>query len=159
VRSIGQALLGRALSADRPVLILSGNDVEHALLSLACLHVGLSYAPVSPAHSLLSADMVKLRQIGSLTTPGLVFVSDAAAFGRALDALTPHDAEIVAVRNGRPGNTPFTTLMAEIPGPAVDLATGRVTGDTVAKLLFTSGSTGNPKAVINTTACCAPTRP
>ena len=148
VRALAQALLDRGLGEDRPVLILSGNDIDHALLGLACLHVGVPYAPISPPYSLLSADLVKLRQIVALTTPGLVFVADGAQFQRALDAAVPSGVEVVAVRHLRPGDTAFASLLATTPGPAVEAAAVRPDG--LAKLLFTSGSTGAPKAVINT---------
>ncbi len=90
-RSIGEALLGRNLSAERPVVILSGNDLEHAMLGLACLHSGIAYAPISPAYSLVSTDFGKLKHIFNLLTPGLVFASDGQAFGRAIETVVPVD--------------------------------------------------------------------
>ena len=86
VRCLGQALLDRGLSAERPLAILSGNSVEHLLLALAAQHVGVPYAPVSPAYSLVSTDFGALKHVLALLTPGLVFASDAALFARALDA-------------------------------------------------------------------------
>ncbi len=152
VRRIGEALLRRDLSPDRPIVILSGNDIEHALLGLAANYVGIPYAPVSPAYSLVSSDFAKLRHIVNLLTPGLVFAADGAAYGVAIDAAVSPQAELVTVRHSPAGRavTPFADLLAVAPCPAVEAAHAGVTPDTIAKFLFTSGSTGQPKAVINT---------
>jgi feruloyl-CoA synthase len=99
VRSVGEALLARGLSNERPIVILSGNDIEHALFGLAANTVGVPYAPISPAYSLVSNDMAKLRHIFNLLTPGLVFVSDGTQFARAIEAVVPMDVEIVVTRN------------------------------------------------------------
>jgi feruloyl-CoA synthase len=152
VRAIGAALLRRNLAAERPIMILSGNDIEHALLGLAAVHVGIPHAPISPAYSLVSTDFAKLRHIVRLLTPGLVFASDGAAFARAIDTTVPADVEVAVARNpaaNRPA-TSFADLAASPPSDAVDEAFARVTPDTIVKYLFTSGSTGAPKAVINT---------
>jgi feruloyl-CoA synthase len=136
-RAIGQALLDLELSASRPLLVLSGNSIDHALLALAAMHVGVPIVPVSPAYSLMSADHDKLRHIAALVEAGAVF-ADGAGFDRALaklPALPRLDAAALV-------RTPVTR--------DVDAAFARVTGDTVAKILFTSGSTGRPKGVINT---------
>jgi len=101
-KSIGQSLLDRGLSAERPLLILSGNDVDHALLGLAALYVGVPYAPVSPAYSIVSFDHGKLRYIVDLLRPGLVFVADGAAYARAIGAVVPLATELVIKRNPRP---------------------------------------------------------
>jgi feruloyl-CoA synthase len=152
IRRIGQALLRRDLSPDRPILVLSGNDIEHALLGFAANYVGIPHAPVSPAYSLVSSDFAKLRHIVNLLTPGLVFAADGAAYGVAIDAAVPPQVELVTVRHSPAGRavTPFADLLAVAPSPAVEAAHAGVTPDTIAKFLFTSGSTGQPKAVINT---------
>ncbi|HEY2755068.1 MAG TPA: feruloyl-CoA synthase [Pseudolabrys sp.] len=152
VKRIGAALLRRGLSAERPIAVLSGNDIEQALLGLAAMYVGIPYAPISPAYSLMSSDFGKLRSILDLLTPGMVFANDGLPFARALYATVPHEIELVVTRNPL-GYRP-TTLFADLLGgeDATGVATAHkdVTPDTIAKFLFTSGSTGNPKGVINT---------
>jgi feruloyl-CoA synthase len=154
VRQIGAALLARNLSRERPIVILSGNDIEHALLGLAAIYVGVPYAPISPAYSLVSSDFRRLAYIIDLLTPGLVLAADGELFRRAIGAVVPEDVEVVTVRNpitprsGRPC-TPFEALRNGEPA-AADAAHAEVGPDTIAKFLFTSGSTGTPKAVINT---------
>jgi feruloyl-CoA synthase len=143
VRAIGQALIERGLSADRPLAILSDNDIEHALLALACMHVGIAYVPVSSAYSLVSVDHAKLKQVLGLLTPGLVFANDGARFEKAIAAAVPAGTEILT-------GDRFSELEATPAGAAVDAAHAAVGPDTVAKFLLTSGSTGQPKAVINT---------
>jgi feruloyl-CoA synthase len=152
VRRIGEALLARELSAERPLVILSGNDIEHALLGLAASYVGIPHAPVSPAYSLLSSDFNKLRTIIDLLTPGLVFAADGNPFRRAIETALPSETEIAVVRNPIPGRpaTLFESLLAASPTPAGAAAQAAVGPDTIVKFLFTSGSTGIPKAVINT---------
>jgi feruloyl-CoA synthase len=152
VRALGQALLDRGLSAERPLAILSENDIEHLLLTLAALHVGVPCAPISPAYSLVSTDFAKLRQVVGLVTPGLVFAANGERFARAIEAVVPRATEVVVAQAPVPGRTmrAFRDLAAAAPTGAVDRAHAAVGPDTIAKFLFTSGSTGNPKAVINT---------
>ena len=134
-RRIGQALLERELSAERPLVVLSGNDIEHGLLHLGGMYAGIPYAPISPAYSLLSSDFAKLRSALELLTPGLVFASDRKTYARAIDAL---------------GLPAIHEVPESQPGQEVEEAHERLGPDTIAKFLFTSGSTGRPKAVINT---------
>ena len=151
VKRIGAALLRRGLSAQRPIAIVSGNDIEHALLALAAMYVGIPYAPISPAYSLMSSDFGKLRAIIGLLTPGLVFASDGELFSRGIAAAAPADAEVVVTRNPPAGRK--ATLVVDLAADdaaGVAAARNEVTPDSIAKFLFTSGSTGNPKAVINT---------
>ncbi|HMF23874.1 MAG TPA: feruloyl-CoA synthase [Pseudolabrys sp.] len=152
VRRIAAALLRRGLSPARPIVVLSSNDIEHALLGLAAMYVGIPYAPVSPAYSLMSSDFGRLRAIIDLLTPGLVFVNDGVPFARAIYQAVPDSVELVVTRN--PLGDRKTTLFADLLGANDDAdvaaALRTVTPDTIAKFLFTSGSTGHPKAVINT---------
>ncbi|MES3021751.1 MAG: feruloyl-CoA synthase [Pseudomonadota bacterium] len=150
-RAIGQALLERGLSVERPVVILSGNDLEHALLGLACQYVGVPYAPISPAYSLVSQDFDKLRHIVALLNPGLVFAASGSEFGRAMEAVCPDGVELV-VASDPPARaaTMFSALEQTVPTDAVDQAMFATGPDTIAKFLFTSGSTKMPKAVVNT---------
>ena len=154
-RSIGQALLDRKLSAQRPVAILSGNDLEHLQLALGAMWAGIPYAPISPAYSLVSSDFGKLRHTFDLLTPGLVFVSDANAFSAALHAVVPADVEVVSVTVPDAATTvsrvitPFSALSQTVPH-SVDAVQQTIQPDTIAKFLFTSGSTKLPKAVPTT---------
>jgi feruloyl-CoA synthase len=152
VKRIAAALLRRGLSAERPIAILSGNDIEQALLGLAAMHVGIPYAPISPAYSLMSSDFGKLRRILELITPGLVFANDGMPFAKALYATVPDDIELVVTRNplGDRPVTMFSDLLGDENEAGVAAAHTAVTPDTIAKFLFTSGSTGTPKGVINT---------
>ena len=151
-KRIGAALLRRGLSPERPIAIISGNDIEHALLGLAAMGVGIPYAPISAAYSLLSSDFGKLRAIVDLLTPGMVFANDGGPFARAIAAVVPDDVEVVVTRNPPPNRkaTLFNDLVGAEDDAGVAAAQARVTPDTIAKFLFTSGSTGNPKGVINT---------
>ncbi len=152
VKRIGAALLRRGLSAERPIAIMSGNDIEHALLALAAMTVGIPYAPISPPYSLMSTDFGKLRAILKLLTPGLVFANDGEPFARALYETVPDDIELVVTHNplGDRPVTMFADLLGDEDKAGVAAAQRQVTPDSIAKFLFTSGSTGTPKAVINT---------
>jgi len=136
-RRIGQALLNLGLGPDKPVAILSDNSVDHALLALGAMHVGVPVAPISPAYSLMSKDFAKLRYIFELLKPGLVFAAEPDKFAPALAAVGAT-------------STPVTRLLETNPGSTLEVAFSRLTPDTIAKVLFTSGSTGTPKGVINT---------
>jgi feruloyl-CoA synthase len=151
-RRIGQGLLNRGLNADKPVLILSENDLEHALLALGCVYAGVAYCPTSPAYSLISQDFDKLKHVIRTLTPGMVFASDALRYSRAMLATVAEGVELVTTSGTVPGRetTSFAALMATEPTSAVDAAMAATGPDTIAKFLFTSGSTKMPKAVINT---------
>jgi feruloyl-CoA synthase len=152
VRAIAASLLERDLSPEHPIAILSGNDIEHALLGLAAMHVGIPYAPISVPYSLMSQDFGKLKSIIGILTPGLVFAANGTAFARAIAATVPADIEVVVTANpfSERRTTPFAALSATTPNAAVDAAHAEVGPNTIAKFLFTSGSTGQPKGVINT---------
>ena len=139
-RCIAQALLDRGLGVERPVAILSENGLEHALLALGCLYAGVPYCPVSPAYSTISQDYAKLRHVLDTLTPGLVFAADPARYGKAIAAAVAPGVEVAD----------FNALLATAPTSAVDVAMQATGPDTIAKFLFTSGSTKLPKAVINT---------
>src|SRR5260221_6272132 len=151
-RRIASSLLARDLSAERPIVILSGNSIDHALVAFGALYAGIPFCPVSPAYSLISKDYGKLGYLMKLLTPGLVFADDASKFADALAANVPTDVEIVASHGAMPGRqvTMLSELLATPEHPGLDAAHDAIGPDTIAKFLLTSGSTGHPKAVINT---------
>lgn len=147
VRRLAAGLLDHDLSAERPLVILSGNDIDHALLALAAQTIGVPYCPISVPYSLVAKDFGKLVYCIDLLTPGLVFASDARAFGPALAAIARPGLAVVTARGG---TASLDTLKGDPADPRIDAALAAVTPDTIAKFLLTSGSTGEPKAVINT---------
>jgi feruloyl-CoA synthase len=151
-RHIASALLARGLSAERPVVILSGNSIDHALIAFGALYAGIPFCPVSSAYSLISKDYGKLAFLMKLLTPGLVFADDADQFADALKANVPAGVEIAAAYGALAGRdvTMLADLMVTPLHPGLDAAHDAIGPDTTAKFLLTSGSTGNPKAVINT---------
>jgi feruloyl-CoA synthase len=151
VTRLATGLLTFELSAERPIVILSGADIDHALVALAAMEIGVPYCPISPPFSLVSKDHAKLRYAFSLLTPGLVFVSDGAAFAPALEAAAGRDVVRFAARRHEAARArPLADLFASRGGESLEAARAAVGPDTIAKFLLTSGSTGQPKAVINT---------
>jgi feruloyl-CoA synthase len=151
-RHIASGLLARGLSAEKPIAILSGNSIDHALVAFGALYAGIPFCPVSPAYSLISRDYGKLGFVMKLLTPGLVFADDASKFEDALFANVAAGTEIVVSRGEVPGRavTMLADLLATPEHPDLEAAHDAIGSDTIAKFLLTSGSTGNPKAVINT---------
>jgi feruloyl-CoA synthase len=151
VRSVAAWILAQRLSAERPLVILSDNSVEHALFALAAQHVGVPSAAISPAYSLISRDFDKLRTMVTLLGPGAIYVSGTKPFAAALAAIQPlHSATIVSGDAGDTNAILFRAIATTPETPDVAEAFAAITPDTIAKFLFTSGSTGTPKAVINT---------
>lgn len=153
VLAIATWLLGQKLSAERPVVILSDNSIEHALLMLAAMHIGVPSSAISPGNSLMSKDFVKLKGNIELLRPGLIYADPVERFAPALAAIGElHDGVVVAGGNSAPtaGTLPFAMLEGDADEAAVMAAFARITPDTIGKFLFTSGSVGTPKAVINT---------
>lgn len=152
VDSLTQGLLNLRLEEGRPVAILSGNSIEHALMTQAAMQARLPAASVSPAYSLMSHDHQKLKYLFGLIKPAVVMVQDGPTFEQALSALNLDGVTVVHVARRCDGikSIAFADLAATPVTPEVEQSVAKITPDTVGKLLFTSGSTGMPKAVINT---------
>ncbi|MFO0728702.1 MAG: feruloyl-CoA synthase [Myxococcota bacterium] len=152
-QSIGAALLSRGASPERPLMILSENSIDHALMSLGAMHVGVPAAPVSSAYALVSRDHERLKSVAAALRPAVIFTSEPERFQAALKALEAaglEPARRVSSGSTAFGSTPIATLLSEPVTEASRLASERVGPETAAKVLFTSGSTGTPAGVVNT---------
>lgn len=147
-QAIGQFLLDQGLSPDHGLAIIAPNSIDHALMALGAMRAGIPYAPITPAYALLSTDYVKLSYVLELMSPSMIYVDDTEPFTKALKAVEV-DCPVVSVQNAAQGFS-MADALATPPGESIKAAEAAVTPDTIAKLLFTSGSTGMPKAVINT---------
>ena len=152
VRTIAANLLGFDLSAERPLALFSGNDIEHLQIALGAMYAGIPYCPVSPAYALLSQDFAKLRHVCEVLTPGLVFATDSQPFQRAFDAVLDDSVPVISVHGQVVGrrHLRFDSLLQPTDLAGADAAFAATGPDTIAKFLFTSGSTKLPKAVITT---------
>lgn len=148
VNAIAEALLRRGMNQQTPLMILSGNSIEHALMTYGALLAGVPVVPVSPAYSTMSADFDKLKYVVALIEPKMIFMQGAAPFTRALAALDLNDVELVTADASL--GTAYADLLATPVTDAVEKTYATLNHDMVAKYLFTSGSTGMPKAVILT---------
>lgn len=152
IRAIGSALLLHGLTVERPLMILSGNSLAHAMIALGAQHVGIPSAALAPAYALSGQDRGKLAQVVEQLTPGMVFADHAGKYLPAIDAVLGEDIPLVCLTGSSPARKVigFDSLLDTTPSAASEAAHKAVGPDTVAKFLFTSGTTGSPKAVIQT---------
>jgi len=152
VLAIAEGLLSYDLSAERPLIIIAPPGIDHGLMMIAAYYVGVPLAPVAPAYALQSSDFAKLKRVVAMLTPGMVAVADGAAYRAALDATLTTGVTIVAFANPM-ADQQLTLAALSGDGTRLSLVAAAANGvgnDTIAKFLFTSGSSGNPKVVINT---------
>jgi len=151
VKGIAAAFLGEGAGPDAPLMILSKNSIDNALIMYAAMWAGSPVVPVTPAYALLSQDLVRLNYIDRLTTPKFIYVEDGAEYQRALDGMDLGGRLVIYSRNApKVARAVSLENFAGEAGPAVDAAYAALTPQAVAKYMLTSGSTGEPKAVINT---------
>jgi feruloyl-CoA synthase len=148
-RRIAQFIINAGVTVERGVAIMAPNSIDHALVAYACLRIGVPYAPITPAYALLATDYEKLRYVMQLMNPGLLYVDNSEPFSKAIAEAMPSDIKVMALENAVSGMNLADAIATEVTQTVMDME-ARVNADTVAKLLFTSGSTGMPKAVINT---------
>ncbi len=154
VKAVAAGLIARGLDAATPIAILSGNGVDHQILSLAAQYIGIPTVPLAEQYSLIPEAHGRLAYVLNMVKPALAFVDDAAIYAGALGLPELENTEIIAVRTGgaRRKVTPFAELLGTQAGPQVEAAHALVGPDTLAKILFTSGSSADPKGVMTTQA-------
>lgn len=152
IRAVAQALMNLKLSVERPLAILSGNSIDHAIMAMGAQLVGIPSASISTAYSLIASDFTKLKDISSQLTPGLIYAEDGEQFSAAIAAAFDHTVPTVCSHNPKNSRDliDFQTMCTTTVTAEVDEAFNNVGPDTIAKFLFTSGTTGSPKAVIQT---------
>lgn len=151
VLAYAEGLLLYDLGPDRPIAILAGNGIDHALIMLAAYYVGIPVVPIAPAYALQTHDYVKLAHSFRLMTPGMVIVEDGGIYRKALEMTLPAGVPVFALNNATQVAASASALCGDGRAKAAVMSAAALVGpDTVAKFLFTSGSTGVPKAVINT---------
>lgn len=148
IRSVGQFLLGLGLSTDRPLLILSGNSISHGIMALGAQYAGIPSAAIAPAYSLFAGDFKKLKSIGDQITPGAIFVDKSEKFLPAVNAVFS-DLPLLAVEGEGVAHT-YCDIVSTKADETVSAANAATGPNTIAKFMFTSGTTGSPKAVILT---------
>ncbi|MBX3445197.1 MAG: AMP-binding protein [Parvibaculaceae bacterium] len=147
--AVASALLARGLDQSTPLMVLSSNSIAHAVMALGAMKAGVPVAPVSVPYSLMSSDFSKLKHVVALTKPRMIFADHGDLYGKALAAVG-EGTEIVTQTGSVPGATSYDELLKTNTSPDVRASMEKIGHDTVAKYLFTSGSTGMPKGVIQT---------
>ena len=150
VESIGEGLLGLGLNTETPLAILAENSIDCALVTLAAMWVGVPASPISPPYALKATDFTKLAGVFEALRPGAIYVADGARYGSAIEAAAPAKLSTISGRAPISGRETISLadLRRSIAGARTARAHAAVTGDTIAKILFTSGSSGAPKPVI-----------
>lgn len=149
VKSIAQYLLNFEFTLDETVVILSENSLEHALLALASVHIGITYTSISPPYSLVSDDFGKLKHCLELMTPKVIFAQSGKVYQKAIEFAKELFPETIVVTADGENGVYFQEILYTKATADVDAAATKVKANTIAKVLFTSGSTGLPKGVMN----------